>query len=87
VWKGTDKHYFWFDDGVVVAWGVDNTDLKSLDSVTEACSTDILASRQAERMYYKIGEKPGVDKELDTLVVTNENLFREMSLFSVGLAR
>lgn len=87
VWKGTDKHYFWFDDGVVVAWGVDSTDLKSLDSITEACAAEVLTSRQTERMYYKVGEKPAVDKELDTLVVTTENQFREMSLFSVGLAR
>lgn len=87
IWNGTDKHYFWFDDGVVVSWGVTDADLESLDDVTRFCASDLAGSPQTEHMNYMVGEKAGVDKELDKLVVTAENQYREMALFSVGLAR
>eukprot|EP01127_Copromyxa_protea_P005776 TRINITY_DN15635_c0_g1_i1.p1 TRINITY_DN15635_c0_g1~~TRINITY_DN15635_c0_g1_i1.p1 ORF type:complete len:416 (-),score=87.04 TRINITY_DN15635_c0_g1_i1:9-1235(-) len=87
VWKGKDRQYFWFDDGVIVAWGVDSQDLASLDNASQYFAIDKLEVQQTERMNYAFADQPGVDKELDKLYITKQDQFQEMSLFSVGLAR
>lgn len=61
--------------------------MRSLQDVTRFCASEINSSPSTERMDYTIGAKAGIEKELDKLVVTADNQYREMVLFSVGLVR
>lgn len=72
---------------MVVGWGMTDTDFKSLEAVVSKYDTERLAIPISEQMNYVVGEKARIDTELDQLVITNQNQFDEVVLFSIGLSR
>jgi len=87
LWNSQDKHYLWFENGVVVGWGMSESDYKSLDRFTSAYSADMLSQPITEQMKYTFGEKAMVDTELDQLVVSEGHSFDEIVLYSIALSR
>jgi uncharacterized Rmd1/YagE family protein len=87
LWNGHDKHYLFFENGVVVGWGMTDTDLKSVEAVVSRWEVERIVPPITEQMNYTMGEKARIDTELDQLIITRENQFDEVVLFSIGLAR
>lgn len=87
LWNGHDKHYLFFENGVVVGWGMTDADFKSLEMIVSQWDVERLESHVTEQMNYKIGDRAKIDTELDQLIITNERQFDLVVLFSIGLAR
>jgi len=102
-WNGQDRDFFWFEDGVVVGWGMNESDQQSLVKMlnlhssssilgtypkdTEITSESPEANFDEERLSYEYGAVAQVDEKKDTIVLTKKNEWLEKVTYSIGLVR
>jgi len=84
LWHGKDKDIYWFQNGVVVAWGITQLELASIETFVDSYSIEKLETHHVEKIKYSEGTAAIVDTEHDTLIYGTKN---EQDIFSIGLAR
>jgi len=83
-WNGQDRDFFWFEDGVVIGWGMTQADRQSLVKLLALQKSE---EAEEESLNFEFGEVAHVDRKRDTIILTKNNEWLEKVTYSIGLVR